>query len=57
MTKGFSDFSKLMNTTESKVTSNFEKALRSNKNFENSGSPDFLNDKNSYNGIGDELNI
>jgi hypothetical protein len=57
MTKGFSDFSKLMSTTETKVTSNFEKALRSNKNFENSGSPDFLNDADSYNGIGDELNI
>lgn len=57
VTKGFNDFSKLMNTTTSKVTSDFEKALRSNSKFENSGSPDFLNDANSYDGVGEELNL
>jgi hypothetical protein len=57
LTKGFNDFSKLMNTTTSKVTSDFENALRSNSKFENSGSPDFLNDADSYDGIGEELNM
>jgi hypothetical protein len=57
ITKGFKDFSKIINTTKSKVTSDFEKALRSNKKFENSGTPDFLNDSDSYEGIGDKLNF
>lgn len=57
ITKGFKDFSKIINTTKSKVTSDFEKALRSNKKFENSGTPDFLNDSDSYEGVGDKLNI
>lgn len=57
VTKGFNDFSKLTNATKSKVASDFERTLRSNKKFENSGSPDFLNDADSYDGIGEELNL
>ena len=57
ITKGFKDFSKLINTTKSKVTSDFEEVLRKNKRFENSGTPDFLNDSESYDNLGDELKL
>lgn len=57
LTKGFKDFSKITNTTRSAVVSDFEKTLRSNKRFEDSGSPDFLKDSDSYAGMGDELKL
>lgn len=56
-TNGFKDFTKIKSKVGSKVTDDFEKALRKNKRFENSSAPDFVNDKESYGGIGDELNL
>lgn len=57
LTSGFSDFSKLITKSGNRAVSQFEKALRSNRKFEDSGTPDFLSDKESYGGIGPELNL
>jgi hypothetical protein len=56
ITKGFSDFSKIVSKSESTAISKLEKQLRSNK-FEGSGSPSFLSDPDSYGGIGSEIVI
>lgn len=54
ITNGFSDFSKLVSKSESKAISNLEKNLRKNK-FESQGSPSYMDDPESYGGIGSEL--
>lgn len=56
ITNGFTDFSKITKSASSKTVSDFERALRQAK-FEDGGSPTFVNDKDSYDGIGSELVI
>lgn len=55
LTNGFADFSKLVTSSKSKATSQLERALRSNKSFDDLGKPGFLNDPDSYGGIGTEV--
>lgn len=55
LTNQFSDFSALISKSKSKATSEFEKVLRSNKSQINNDQPGFVNDPDSYGGIGDEL--
>lgn len=57
LTKGFTDFSKIVSKSKSKAATQLEKSLRSNKSFDASGQAGFLNDKNSYDGIGGEIVI
>lgn len=54
ITNGFKDFSKVNRKQTSKAVSNLEKELRRNR-FEDSGTPDYLTDKQSYDGLGSEL--
>lgn len=54
MTKGFKDFSTIMNKTESKALSELEKGLRQNRFDGGSGSA-YMDDPDSYGGIGDEI--
>jgi hypothetical protein len=55
LTNGFQDFSKLVTKSKSKASAQLEKTLRSNKSFDDSGQAGFLNDENSYDGIGGEI--
>lgn len=57
VTKGFSDFSSLSKKIKSSASKEVEQALRSSNFIKESGMPDYLQDNNSYSGIGDELNI
>lgn len=54
LTNGFTDYSKLVNKSTSKATTQLERALRQNK-FESGGNPSFTDDPESYGGIGSEL--
>jgi hypothetical protein len=54
LTNGFSDFSKITSKAETSALSKLEKDLRRTK-FEGSGTPSYLNDKESYGGIGSEI--
>jgi len=54
LTKGFTDFSKVVGKSTSKASQNLEKALRTNR-FTGSDAPSFVDDKESYGGIGSEL--
>lgn len=54
ITNGFSDFSKIANKSESKAISKLERELRRTK-FEDSGTPSYLTDPESYGGIGAEI--
>ena len=54
LTKGFEDFSKVISKSTSKASNQLEKALRTNK-FSGGDAPAFLDDKESYGGIGTEL--
>lgn len=54
ITDGFKDFSKLISRSESKAVSNLEKSLRKSK-FEDQGNPSYMDDPESYGGIGSEL--
>ena len=55
LTKGFKDFSKFNSTIKSKVANDFETILRKNSKFEDSGTPSYLADSESYDGLGLEL--
>lgn len=57
VTKGFSDFSSLSKKMKSSASKEVEQALRSSNFIKESGMPDYLQDNDSYSGIGDELNI
>jgi len=54
MTNGFKDLSKITNKSETKAISKLERDLRKTK-FEDSGTPSYLTDPNSYGGIGSEI--
>lgn len=55
LTKGFSDFSKVIKQSESKATDKLAKVLRNTK-FDTSGTPTYVQDSESYDGLlGDEL--
>lgn len=54
ITNGFKDFSKINRKQTSKAVSDLEKELRRNR-FEDSGTPDYLTDVQSYDGLGSEL--
>ena len=54
LTNEFSDFTKIVNKSTSTASQKLEKALRTNK-FTGSDAPAFLDDKESYGGIGSEL--
>jgi hypothetical protein len=54
VTNGFKDFSKLMNKSQSKALSVLEQQLRKTK-FEDTGQPAYMQDPESYDGIGSEL--
>ena len=56
LTNGFQDFSKISKNVTTKAVSDFEKALRQAK-FEGGGNPTFVEDGDSYQGIGGELVI
>lgn len=55
LTNQFKDFSALVSKSKTKATSEFEKILRSNKSQIQNGLPSFVNDPDSYGGIGDEI--
>lgn len=55
LTNQFTDFSALISKSKSKATKDFEKVLRANKSQINNDQPGFVNDPESYGGIGDEL--
>ena len=57
LTNQFKDFSALVSKSKSKATSDFEKVLRHNKSQISNDTPGFINDPNSYGGLGDELII
>lgn len=57
ITKGFSDFSILSKKIKSSASKEVEQALRNSNFIKESGMPNYLQDNNSYSGIGDELNI
>lgn len=54
ITKGFKDFSKLVNTAQTSAAQKLEQELRKTK-FQTDGAPSFLTDPESYGGIGSEL--
>jgi len=54
ITNGFKDFSKINRKQASKAITNLEKELRKNR-FEDSGTPDYMTDGQSYDGYGSEL--
>lgn len=54
LTKGFTDFSKLVSRSESVATRNLESSLRTTR-FESSSEPTYMQDNQSYKGFGDEL--
>lgn len=54
ITNGFKDLSKINRKQTSKAISNLEKELRRNR-FEDSGTPDYLTDNESYDGLGSKL--
>jgi len=54
ITNGFKDFSKINRKQTSKAVTNLEKELRRNR-FEDSGTPDFITDNQSYDGLGSQL--
>jgi hypothetical protein len=54
LTNGFKDFSKISNTTRSSAISDLERSMRQT-NHQDSGAPSFLEDGDSYLGLGDEL--
>lgn len=54
LTDGFTNLKNISNTVTSKAVKNLESALRKTK-FEDNGLPGFMNDPDSYNGIGSEL--
>ena len=54
LTNGFTDLSKLTTTTTSKAVKTLEKQLRTTS-FQDNGAPTYLQDPNSYGGIGPEL--
>lgn len=54
LTKGFTDFSGIVSKSKSKAMNALERNLRQNK-LDSSSSPSYMEDPNSYFGIGDEL--
>lgn len=54
LTNGFTDFSKLVSKSESKALSKLEQNLRKQK-YEDSGKPSYMEDPDSYGGLGDEI--
>lgn len=54
LTNGFQDFSKVVSKAQTSALSELEKNLRRTK-FEGSGNPAYLDDPESYGGIGSEL--
>jgi hypothetical protein len=56
ITKGFKDFSKIVTRSESSAVRNLEDQLRKTK-FQDSGTPAYLQDPESYGGVGSELVI
>ena len=54
LTNGFKDFSKITSKAATKATSDFEKVLRQTK-FDDGGTPSYVQDKDSYDGIGSEI--
>ena len=54
LTKGFQDFSNITTKATTKAVSDFERALRQTK-FEGGGNPTFVDDRDSYDGMGTEL--
>lgn len=57
ITKGFSDFSILNKKATSNASSKLEEALRRSNFIQDSGMPSYLQDDDSYSGIGTELNL
>jgi len=55
LTKGFKDFSVLNKKATSSAANELEQALRSSNFIEESGMPNYLQDNDSYDGIGDEF--
>lgn len=56
LTEGFSDFSKLIQSSESKAIKNLNKALRHTK-FEGSTKPVYMEDPESYSGLSDNSEL
>ena len=54
LTNGFKNLGNIQTTVNSKATKNLEKILKKS-NFTDNGTPDFMQDKNSYGGFGSEL--
>lgn len=54
LTNGFKDFTKISNTTRSSAISDLERSMRQT-NHQETGAPSFLDDGDSYLGLGDEL--
>lgn len=54
LTNGFTDFKKVITNTKSKALSDFERVLKQQK-IEDNGVPTYLQDKESYDGIGSEI--
>src|SRR5690606_31615938 len=54
LTNGFKDFSKIVSKSESKATATLEEQLRKNK-FTGSERPTYMEDPESYGGLGTEL--
>ena len=54
LTNGFTDMSSISKTVTSKAVKNLEKVLRKTR-FEDNGTPGYLQDPDSYGGIGSEL--
>jgi hypothetical protein len=54
ITNGFKDFSKIVTKSKTTASQQLEQQLR-NQKFETQGKPAFLDDPNSYGGIGSEL--
>lgn len=54
LTNGFKDFSKVANTTRSSAIDDLERSMRQTR-YQDSGAPTYLQDGESYMGLGDEL--
>jgi len=56
VTNGFEDFSKFIKKSESSAAQKLTEQLRKTR-FDTSGAPSYTQDKESYGGFGDELNL
>jgi hypothetical protein len=54
LTNGFQDFTKISNTTKTSAISDLERSIRQT-NHQDTGTPGFLQDGESYSGFGDEI--